>query len=227
MIKWAPRCIISCLAGFIIGVLLLPNPLCSAGQKEDILQDKGAGGGASRNEVEISVFTTKEEADRLAGKLRSGGFAAFDRGSEAKDDKTVYGVFVVLHGEPAPGMQKPSPEGPGGQPGDISEAERPVGTKRTPKDIFSRSASYFHAGLTVSEIYTDNAFNTRTDKKSDLSTVLSPEAWISVPRANEKPQGLGFIDPRAAGGLSLSRERAEGGRRYNAFLLYQSDIPVH
>ncbi len=124
-------------------------------------------------------------------------------------------------------MQKPPPKDSGGEPGLSSEAEPPVGTKRTAKDILLRSARYFHGGLTVSEIYTDNAFNTRTDKKSDLYTILSPQVWISMPGVNEKPEGLDLIAPRSGGGLSLSRERGETAKRYQAFLLYQSDIPIH
>ncbi|MFI5294148.1 MAG: outer membrane beta-barrel protein [Thermodesulfovibrionales bacterium] len=205
---------------------MFPNPVCFAGQKEGIPQEGSAGKKDPQNEVEISVFTTREEAEKLSEKIRSDGFETYFREYEAKDSKTVYGVFVIIHREPAAGMQKPPPKG-SGEPGLSSEAEPPVGKKKTATDILLRSARYFHADLTVSEIYTDNAFNTRTDKKSDLYTVLSPEVWISMPGVNEKPEGLGLIDPRSGGGLSLSREGGGTAKRYQAFLLYQSDIPIH
>lgn len=220
MIKGTPSCIISYIIYFILSALLFQNHICFAGQKEESVGNK-----ASRNEVEISVFTTEEEAEKLAEKIRSGGFETLVRKHKTEDDRTVYGVFVILH-EESPVAQKPPSPGGGSESAPPAGSGSPVGVKRTPKDIFARSGSYFHAGLTVTEIYTDNAFDTKTDKKSDLSTVLSPDVWISVPRVNEKPAGLDSIAPRSLGGLSLGREMAEGERRYQAFLIYQSDIPV-
>ena len=219
MIKWALGSIIGCITAFLISSLLFPNPACFAEQKEGIFPEETVGNKVSGGEVEISFFATREEAERLAEKIRSSGFETVIREHKTEDEKAVFGVFVTIHAESPQGTQIPSSAGMG-------KAESPVGTKRTPKDIFSRSGSYFHAGLTFSEIYTDNAFNTKTDKKSDLSTVLSPDVWISVPRANQKPNGLDVIAPRSSGGLSLSREKGEADRRYQAFLLYQSDIPV-
>jgi hypothetical protein len=198
-----------------------------AGQKEGKPQERSTDDNPSRNEVEIAAFPTIEEAEKLAVKVRGSGFETLVREHKTEDDRTVYGVFVILHGESGPAAQKPPSAESGGESGLTEQAGAPVGTRRTPRDIFSRSGSYFHGGLTVSEIYTDNAFNTATDKKSDLSTVLSPEVWISVPRVNEKPAGLDFISPRSTGGLSFGRERAERKGRYQAFLIYESDIPVH
>lgn len=210
MTKWPPGSIIIFIFAIAIGGFLFPNPICFAGQEADMPLEEGVDNRFPRTEIEISVFPTNEEAEKLAEKIRGSGFETFVRSYKTKDERTVFGVFVKIHAEtPEPG-----------------ETERPVGTERTPKDLFSRSASYFHAGLTVSEIYTDNAFNSKKDKKSDLSTVLSPDVWISVPRVNQKPRGLDLIAPRSSGGLLLSKEQWEVPRRYHAFLLYQTDIPV-
>ena len=213
MREFALRLIGSILLVFVVGILLFPYPVCLADDKEVAQRDKSAGKDVSRNEVEISVFMNREEAEKLAEKIRGSGFETVVREHKTEDERTVFGVFVIIHGESPQVTQIPSSAG--------------IDIKGTPKDIFSRSASYFHGGLTVSEIYTDNAFNTRTDRKSDLSTVFSPNVWISVPRVNQKPSGLNLIDPRSSGGLSLSREMVETDRRYQAFMLFQSDIPVH
>jgi hypothetical protein len=219
MIKWAPGSIISFLISLVISGLLFPNPACLAAQKEDLLSEKSGGDKVSRNDIEISVFPTREEAEKLSEKIGNSGFETYVREHKTEDDRTVYGVFVITHTESPQEKQIPSSTG-------TVETERLVGTKRTPKDILLHSVS-IHPGLTVSETYTDNAFSTRTNKKSDLSTVLSPQVWISMPRVNEKPGGLDLIDPRSVGGLSLSRESGEGARRYQVFLMYNSDIPVH
>lgn len=219
MKKKASYDIIGCIIGFLIGGLLFSSTVCFGEQKKDISTGEGVGKDVSGGEVEISVFTTKEEAEKLAQKIKNSGFETFVRQHKTDDEKTVFGVFVKIHSE--------TPQGGPIPPSTVArDAEGPVGTKRTPKDVFSRSASYVHAGVTVSEIYTDNAYNTKTDKKSDLSTVLSPSVWISVPRLNEQPVGLDLITPRSSGGLSFSRMGMEDVRHYQAFLSYHSDIPI-
>jgi len=219
MIKWAAGRIIGCIIVLLSSSLLFPNPTCFADQREGIPPEESGGNKVSGKDVEISFFATRDEAEKLAEKVRGSGFEAVVREHKTEDERTVFGVFVIIHAESPQGTQMPHST-------NSVEAESPVGTKRTPKDVFSRSASYFHGDLTVSEIYTDNAFNTSADKKSDLSTVLSPVVWISVPRVNQKPAGLDLIDPRSSGGLSLSREKGEADGRFQAFLIYQSDIPV-
>ncbi len=220
MTKWALGRIISCIVILLTCGLLFPNPVCFAVEREGISPEGNGSEKISGKDVEISVFATREEAEKLAEKVSGSGFEAVVRQHKTDDGRTVFGVFVIIHSESPQGTQMAPSAG-------TVEAESPVGTRRTPSDIFSRSASYFHGGLTVSEIYTDNAFNTNTDKKTNLSTVLTPLVWISVPRINQKPAGLDLIDPRASGGLSLSREKVEADRRYQAYLIYQSDIPVH
>lgn len=214
---------------FITAYFFLSFFPCFAEERGILLSDESSRDNSSRSEIEISVFAAREDAERLAEKIKSSGFDTAVRAYETEDGTTVYGVFVIMHGELPEGSIKLPLMGKGGRPESRPPPgeERPAGTPRTWKDIFSRKAGYFHAGLTVSEIYTDNAFNSRTDKKSDFSTVLSPGVWISVPPINLKPKGLDPISARSPGGLSLSRERGEGSRRYHAFLLYQSDFPQY
>ncbi len=219
MIKWALDNIIRCAIILVLGGFLVPDPVCFAGQQENS-PDKGADDKVSGKDVEVSVFPSKEEAEKLSEKIRASGFETYVREHKAEDGKTVFGVFVVIHTESPQGQKRPSSAG-------TVETERPIGTKRTPIETLLSSARYFHEGLTVTEAYTDNAFNTKTGKKSDLSTILSAQVSTSWPPVNKKPEGLNLINPQSVGGLSLSRQSGETTRRYQAFLSYQTDIPVH
>ena len=210
-------------------VILLPIANCFAEEKSPPAPAVDSDHAVSRSEVEISVFATKGEAEKLAEKVKTSGFETTVREYTAKRGRTVYGVFVVVHEAP-PGGRATVPlkeSGEGTVPGSSSLGERPIGTSGVPKDIFARRASYYHAALTVQGIYTDNAFNSNTFKKSDFSTIYSPEFWVSMPRLNQRPEGLGSISPQSPGGLLIGRGRGETVRRYQAFLHYQADIPQH
>lgn len=193
---------------------LQPAPT-GAEERKAVSQDESPGNDASLKEV--SVFSSKEKAELFAERLTKSGFEAEIREYKTKSGAVVYGVSVVVHGE------RPS----AGEVGQPAGEEKPIGSPRTPKDIFTSKAGYFHLGLTVSEIYTDNAFNSSTDKKSDLSTEFSPEVWISVPRVTKRPEGVGDISTRSPGGLLLGRGISEVARRYQTYLLYRADIPMH
>jgi polysaccharide biosynthesis protein VpsM len=188
-----------------------------AGDEKSVPADKGGGIDVSVKEVAVSVFSAREDAEMLADKLTSSGFEAVVRAYETDDGKTVYGVFVLVHEAAPVGTKKAD-----------SEIEKsPEGRRATWKDVIPGKSGYVHAGLTVSGVYTDNAFNSAKNKKSDFSVILSPEIWLTVPGVSLKPKGLDPISTRSPGGLLLSKEGEEGIRRYRAFLLYGADIPLH
>jgi hypothetical protein len=202
----------------ITSVISLPVSPCAAAEKAPGVSAQNPDSTASRSEVEVSSFETRDDAERLAVKMRGSGFEATVHPYTTKGGRTVYGVFVVVRGELPPG----APARASG-----AEEERPVGTSRVPRNIFSRTARFFHAALSVQGVYTDNAFNSSTDKKSDFSAIYSPEVWVSAPRLNERPEGNGSISPRSPGGLQLGPERFGLSRKYRAFLHYLADIPQH
>jgi hypothetical protein len=209
--KWF-LCVVT--IGFI--VILQTSP-CSAGEKVPPSSSKNPEKGVSQREMEVSSFATRKEAEKLAASLRE-SFEATVHAYTAGDGSTVYGVFVVVHGEqPAPVPNQPP------RPAE----ERPIGISRLQENIFARAARYFHAAIGVQGVYTDNAFNTNTDKKSDFSMVYSPEFWVSVPRLNERPEGNGTISPQSPGGLIVGRSGTNLTKRYHAFLHYLADIPQH
>jgi polysaccharide biosynthesis protein VpsM len=190
------------------------------GDEKSAPANPGAGDDAYVKEVAVSVFSVREDAEMLADKLTGSGFEAVVRAYETDDGRTVYGVFVVVH--------EAVPEGPSKADSGVPPGEKsPEGKRATWKDVVTGRSGYVHAGLTVSAVYTDNALNTATNKKSDFSLILSPEIWLTLPGINQKPKGLDPISTRSPGGLLLSREGEEGMRRYNAFLLYGADVPLH
>ena len=208
---------------FVVLCLFLAVVPCFAGESSAPASVEGSGSASSPSEVEVSVFAVKEDAERLAEKIAGSGFEALVRAYDTEDGRTVYGVFVVVHEESPEGAVKPSPAELGGR---VPGQERPE-APMTWKDVFSPKGGYIHASLTVAEVYTDNAFNTKTDRKSDLSTMVSPEIWLSVPRMNQRPQVLAPVSTRSPGGLWLTREMQEASRRYQTFLLFHADIPSY
>jgi hypothetical protein len=213
----------------ITAYFLFSFSLCFAEEKGSLFHTDSSKDNPSLREIEVSVYAVREDAEKFAEKIKRSGFDSVVRVHETENGGMVYGVFVIVHEELPKGPINLDLTGDGGktEPGPSVGDQAPAEALTTWKDLFSPKAGYFHAGLTVTQLYTDNAYETRTDKKSDFSTVLSPKAWLSVPQINQKPKGLDPISTRSPGGLALSREREDGSRRYGAFLSYQSDIPLY
>jgi polysaccharide biosynthesis protein VpsM len=119
-----------------------------------------------------------------------------------------------------------SEAGDNGMPEKRPQEEGPVGTLRTYREIFGRGGSYFHPSFSVTELYTDNAFETKDNKKTNLSTILSPEIWLSLPRVTQKHIVLDDTSNRIPGGLVFTRLNPVVLRRYQAYFLYRADIPL-
>ncbi|GBE00726.1 sporulation related domain protein [bacterium BMS3Bbin06] len=101
--------------------------------------------------------------------------------------------------------------------------EPPIGNKGISGDIFGRKGGYFHPFLSLSVNYTDNVFNTKDNKKSDVLAVITPGIWISVPRVKQKLLDIATtsISP---GGIPTSIFKERFSRRYQTYLLYRADI---
>ena len=97
---------------------------------------------------------------------------------------------------------------------------------RPSEAVFGRQNRSIHPFLTITEYYTDNAFSTNDDKKSDFITVLSPGIWLIVPVELEK---MSTVDTStlSPGGLSISRYPADAFKRYQAYLSYVANIELH
>ncbi len=160
----------------------------------------------------VATEYSSVKSDPVRGPLPAGRSVATDVSSGGS--KLPEGAFLV------------SEAGDNGVPGTQQQEEGPTGTLRTYREIFGRGGSYFHPSLAVTEIYTDNAFATKDNKKTNLSTVLTPEIWLSLPRVAEKHLVLDETSNRMPGGLVFTSYAPEVVRRYQAYLLYRADIPL-
>jgi hypothetical protein len=98
--------------------------------------------------------------------------------------------------------------------------------------ILGRRGGYFHFFLDVTEIYTDNFFNTAEDKESDFISVISPGVWFSWPRSDGRilhlntstvsPSGMAFSRITV-----LGRPSSEAYKRYQTYLCYSPDFEYH
>lgn len=97
---------------------------------------------------------------------------------------------------------------------------------RPSEAVFGRQNRSVHPFLTITEYYTDNAFSSNKDKKSDFITVLSPGIWLTVPVELEK---ISTVDTStlSPGGMNLSRYPPDAFKRYQAYLSYVANIELH
>jgi len=93
------------------------------------------------------------------------------------------------------------------------------------KDIFGRKGGYIHPFLSITGYYTDNVFNQPVDEKSDFVTVLTPGIWLAVPGINQKLLSVSSSNT-APGGYRLSRSSENFFRRYQIYLLYNTEIEL-
>ncbi len=99
----------------------------------------------------------------------------------------------------------------------------PLGQERSAQQIFGRSSGYFHPFLSVSESYTDNLYNTSSNKESDYITTISPGLWLALPGARQPLLQLA-TSSNSPGGLEVSRFETETERQFQAYGLYRAGI---
>ncbi|MEW6118081.1 MAG: outer membrane beta-barrel protein [Nitrospirota bacterium] len=105
-----------------------------------------------------------------------------------------------------------------------SAAEQaPVGSSRDAGSLFERTGGYVHPFLSLTEYYTDNVFNTRSNEKEDYVTIISPGIWLAAPRVKERLYDIetSSVTP---GGAPLTRFFPRAPGRYQAYVLYRADI---
>jgi polysaccharide biosynthesis protein VpsM len=184
---------------------------------------------STEQEIEVSDFDVKEDAEALAQKIRDAGYETMVRSDMTEDKRIIYKVFVRIRGaKPEGGLPLLPPQGveSGSGAKTIPQEEKPIGTVKASRNFFQSIGSNLHGSLTLSGIYTDNAYNSPTNKKSDFSTILTPEIWLQLPAVNERPKEVEFGSTYAPGGLVLSRFTPETLRKFNASIDYRTDIPL-
>lgn len=109
----------------------------------------------------------------------------------------------------------------------VSATDIPSGQSSSDADeLFGTQRGYFHPSLSLSGVYTDNLFNTKTATEDEFITVLTPGLWISIPGQLQPAEPIS-TDTTAAGGLALGRYGEKDERPFNAFLNYEAGIKSH
>ncbi|MDP2156210.1 MAG: outer membrane beta-barrel protein, partial [Nitrospirota bacterium] len=91
--------------------------------------------------------------------------------------------------------------------------------------LLGKKGKIIHAAVTLTGIFTDNAFNAKENRKSDFSMFLTPEIWLNLPRT-DKAVSPGGLSPSSAGGHLLDSLLGERLFGYQASLYYRTDLPL-
>ncbi len=148
-------------------------------------------------------FSDREEAEAFLGKLIESGYTGSIEQQKDSRGQIEYQVYALL-----PGMYM-GDEGP----------------KSLTWSLLGTRGKNIHAALTLSGIFTDNAFNSREDRKSGFSVILTPEIWLNLPRT-DRAVSYGGLYPRTAGGHLLAPLVGERLFGYQTSLHYQTELPL-
>lgn len=197
-------------------------PPCLAGGSEEI-ENTPVKELIPFEKVEVITFGSREKAESFAGELEKSGYKT----TVATGDKGDYKVFIVIDRKDQ-GIPKLSGEGPADNKSTQDEA--PGGYNKSDNKlswgIIGRQRRNVHASLSLSGIFTDNALNSSSNKKSDFSTILSPAIWLVLPASDQNITPLWSISLRTPGGRLLAIQRPESRLHYQASLYYKMDIPL-
>lgn len=101
--------------------------------------------------------------------------------------------------------------------------DMPLGQSTSADDLFETQRGYFHPSLNLSEVYSDNLFNTKLNTQEEYITIITPALWLAFPGQLQPAEPLN-TDTTAAGGLTLSRFGEDDARPFQAFLNYEAGI---
>ena len=119
-------------------------------------------------------------------------------------------------------MSAETPSAPASPAGEVPLGQ-PMGTEQVSSDIFEKKGGNIHPFIAVTEYWTDNAFSTHTDKKSDFTTVLSPGVYLALPGMKERINPIETLN-LTPGGVALTRFNVQYPRRFQSYLYYRADI---
>jgi hypothetical protein len=99
-------------------------------------------------------------------------------------------------------------------------------TEEITGDIFGKKSRWFHPELSLSEEYSNNILNTRSDKESDYITKISPTLWFCLPGRDEKISPA-VISTSIPGGEELSSLGSEFTGRMLTYVLYNFESEIY
>lgn len=83
--------------------------------------------------------------------------------------------------------------------------------------VFGFKNGFVHAALAAQEEWTDNLYNTDTDKQDNFLTKISPSVWLTFPRRSKRPVQI-VADNTAIGGMQYSQTDSESFNKIQAYL---------
>lgn len=93
-------------------------------------------------------------------------------------------------------------------------------------DVIGGKTGYIHPYLAIGEYFTDNFYEREYKRQCEFVTRITPGIWASLPASPYQLVRVKTLNV-APGGLELSRFRAKGKTRLQAYGSYQGDILVH
>lgn len=177
--------------------------------------------------VELLSFDSLEMAEDFAKTLEDSGYTALIL-TESSGDRQMHRVFILIDQgeEHVPGALSGSLPEVTDEHAVMEEKERLYESAQEPLwNVLGRQNRHVHGSLSLSGIYTDNVLNSKDNKESDFSTILSPAIWLVLPYAKEELAPLA-LSVRSPGGNLISRQWPVSPFHYLASLYYRADIPL-
>jgi hypothetical protein len=166
-----------------------------------------------------SVKRTKKLS--VAGALACSGLFIAASAQAVNIDK-----LVVVGGNTSPTVQAASGDVPMGQSAGDKASLLPEDVSASDESLFGGQGGYIHINAMVQGEYTDNVYNTDTNKLSSWITTLSPTLWFTVPRKKDIPVTIA-PNNTSAGGLAQAIRDYEGTDRFQAYALGNLDFLMY
>ena len=92
--------------------------------------------------------------------------------------------------------------------------------------VFGYRNGFLHAALGVSGEWTDNLYNTDTEKEENFLTRISPSVWLTWPRRSRRPLQVA-ADNTAVGGLQYSQSEYDIYNKFQVYLAGKMDFMTY
>ncbi|MBI5076239.1 MAG: outer membrane beta-barrel protein [Nitrospirae bacterium] len=176
-------------------------PAVQAVTPSDLQPEKAAAAPAQK--LEMGRFSSMETAKAFLLNLTESGYIGGIEQQKDSSGQIEYQVHVLLSSVPEAG----------------------AGSESLTWSLLGTKGKNIHGAVTLTGIFTDNAFNTKENRKSDFSLFLTPEVWLNLPRTDK---GISYesVSPRSAGGHLVDTLLGERLFGYQASLYYRADLPL-
>lgn len=199
--------LILCIAAFCMAFMLLSDRFAFAAETAQtatsVSENTGTVPATLSSRIEMGRFSDINTAKALLLKLTESGYTGGLEQQKGSSGPAEYQVYLLL------------PAAVGAD----------AGAESLTWSVLGEKGKNIHAAITLTGIFTDNAFNAKENHKDDFSMVLTPEIWLNAPRTDKAVSG-GSLSPGSAGGHLLDPLLGERLFGYQASLYYRTDLPL-